>query len=61
MNDYDEVRLAMGAAGYVNDKVSRSVEKLIDAGCDPYSLIDAINSSDPCSELKAIENAYFFN
>lgn len=57
--NYNDVRRTVGMQGHMDDAVSRIVDKLIDAGCDAESLIDAINSRDQERELRALKDMYY--
>lgn len=56
--NYNDVRRTVEMQGHMGDAVSRIVDKLIDAGCDAESLMDAINSRDAERELQALKDIY---
>ena len=58
MSDYNDVRRIMGGEGYMNDEISRLTDKLIDGGCSPDELIEAITSGNVYTELKGLERRY---
>ena len=60
MSDYNDVRRIMGGEGYMDNEISRLTDKLIDGGCSPDELIDALNGRNAYTELKELEKRYFF-